>query len=131
MLSVTQTTDDVVIVDADGKLTRDDYRQFDRELSSLAENDRHMRVLIRANGLAGWTPAALWEDVKLDVAYRDVLDRVAIVGDRLWEEWLTRLSQPFVRADVRHRADVRYFDQSEATGAMGWLLEDAPDRGSA
>lgn len=117
MLSVTQTTDDIVIVDAAGKLTEDDYRQFDRELAAVAERDQHMRVLVRMTDLQGWEPKALWEDVKLDVACKDVLERVALVGDRRWQEWMARFSQPFTDADVR------YFDESEAAGAVGWLLE--------
>lgn len=117
MLSVTQTTEDIVIVDAAGKLTRDDYARFDQELESVAERDHNMKVLIRLTDFHGWEPEALWEDVKLDMAYKDVLHRVAVVGDKKWEEWMMRLSRPFIDADVR------YFDQNEAAGAVGWLLE--------
>lgn len=117
MLSVTQTTDDIVIVDAAGKLTKDDYERFEAELQTIAERDHNMKVLIRLTDFHGWEPGALWEEVKLAVSHQDVLDRVAVVGDKRWEEWMTRLSRPFVDAEVR------YFDQNEAPGAVGWLLE--------
>jgi len=118
MLSVTQTTDDLVIVDAAGKLTEDDYEAFDQELAGIAEEDDHMRILIRlSEDFRGWEPKALWEDVKLDVRYRHHLDRVAVVGHEDWQKWMTRLANPFVDAEVR------YFGADEAPGAVGWLLE--------
>jgi len=120
MLSVTQTTDDLVIVDAAGKLTKDDYETFDQELAGIAEEDDQMRILIRLSDFHGWEPQALWEDVKLDVRYRDHLDRVAVVGHEDWQKWMTRLANPFVAAEVR------YFGANEAPGAVGWLLEAKP-----
>lgn len=120
MLSVTQTTEDLVIVDAAGKLTAADYDAFSDEMRELARQDDHMRVLIRLSDFHGWEPKALWEDVKFDARFRDAFERIAVVGDHDWEEWMTRLSQPFVSADVR------FFDKNEAPGAVGWLLEKTP-----
>jgi len=118
VLSVTQTTDNLVIVDAAGKLTEEDYRAFDQELAGIAEDDDQLRILIRlSDDFRGWEPKALWEDIKLDVRYRHALDRVAVVGHENWQKWMTRLANPFVGAEVR------YFGADEAPGAVGWLLE--------
>lgn len=116
MLSVTQTTDHFAIVDAAGTLTADDYDSFEAELADLARQRSELRLLIRLNDFHGWEPKALWKDVKLSMEYGDQLDRVAVVGHDDWQEWMSRLADPFMDADVR------YFDKSEAPGAVGWLL---------
>lgn len=116
MLSVTQTTDHFAIVDAAGTLTAGDYDRFEAELDELARQRDELNLLIRLTDFHGWKPKALWQDVKLDLAYGDQLDRVAVVGRADWQDWMTRLADPFMDADVR------YFDKSEAPGAVGWLL---------
>lgn len=116
MLSVTQTTDHFAIVDAAGTLTAEDYDRFESELEALTRRREELRLLIRLHDFHGWQPKALWKDVKLDLAYGDRLDRVAVVGHADWQDWMTRLADPFMDADVR------YFDKSEAPGAVGWLL---------
>ena len=123
MLSVTQTTDHFVIVDAAGTLTAEDYDSFESELEDLARQRDELRLLIRLNDFRGWQPKALWKDVELDLEYGDQLDRVAVVGHAGWQEWMTRLADPFMDADVR------YFDKSEAPGAVGWLL--SPRQGAS
>jgi len=45
------------------------------------------------------------------------MDRVAIVGDRAWQEWGTRLSKPFFKAEMR------YFERDKAADARAWLTE--------
>ena len=45
------------------------------------------------------------------------IDRIALVGDRKWEEWMAKVCKPFTTAKVR------YSDISEAEAAWAWLLE--------
>jgi hypothetical protein len=112
----------MVIVDASGTLTAEDYEGFAQSLQSalLPEN---RRMLVRMTDFEGWTPAGLWEDLKLDTRFHDAFERIAIVGDKHWERWMTELAKPFMQASVK------YFDEAEAAGAVAWLLE--ADGGSA
>ena len=43
------------------------------------------------------------------------LDRIALVGDQRWEEWMVRLAKPFTKASVR------YFDANTEEAAWLWL----------
>ena len=41
--------------------------------------------------------------------------RIAMVGDRKWEEWMAKLCRPFTKATVK------YFAASEVEAAWAWL----------
>lgn len=120
MLRVTQITDGIVIVDASGKLTRDDYEIFDNELDEAMEAAAPSLLLIRLRDFQGWEPQALWKDIELDLKHRRTFERIAVVGHSTVAEWLTRLFKPFTAAEVR------YFDDDHADAAIGWLRETVP-----
>jgi hypothetical protein len=116
MLQISQITDGLLIIDAAGKLSREDIARAEQELEDahgLAD-----RVLVRMQDFEGWEPAAFWQDLRLDARYRKTFDRVAVVGSRRRDRWLTRL------ADALTPSEVRYFDEREAAGAIGWLREE-------
>jgi hypothetical protein len=48
-------------------------------------------------------------------------NRCAILGDRRWEEWMTKLVKPFFR--------VEYFDRSQREAAWRWLMQPVPHAG--
>ncbi|MGD8416832.1 MAG: STAS/SEC14 domain-containing protein [Pseudomonadales bacterium] len=120
MLQVTQVTDGVAIVDAAGKLTRDDYATLDDEIDEAMEAAAPRLLLIRLRDFQGWEPQALWKDIELDLKHRKTFERIAVVGRSTAAEWMTRLFKPFTAAEVR------YFDEDQAEGAIGWLRETAP-----
>lgn len=102
-----------------GKLTRDDYELFVPELERLLDKPGRLRLLMALIDFKGWSPAALWEDAKLGVRQfknLDKVDKIAVVGDRTWEEKASTLAKPFVKADLR------YFDASELDQARQWVM---------
>ena len=73
-------------------------------------------LLVEIADLEGWTPAALWEDLKFDVRhYRDIA-RLALVGRDDSQKWMATLSRPFTGAEVR------YFSHDELTAARDWVM---------
>jgi len=83
-------------------------------LEKLIEDHGSVRCLVELTDLHGIEPRALWDEIKFDVHHARQIERCAVVGDRRWEAWMTRLSRPiFVRAEIR------FFDRAR-TG---------PDRG--
>lgn len=56
--------------------------------------------------------------MKFDATHQDAMERIAIVGENQWEEWGTKLSKPFFKADVR------FFTPGRAAEARAWLRED-------
>lgn len=118
-LSIRIDPDDIVEVSAQGKLTREDYQVFVPEIERLMDksDDDGMRLLFEMEDFEGWEAGALWEDLQFDAKHRNDIDRLALVGEKKWQEWMATLCKPFTSAEVR------YFDVSERKAADRWIRE--------
>ena len=80
-----------------GKLLHEDYQQFVPTLEKLIEEHGAVRCLIEMADLQGIELRALWDEIKFDVCHARQIERCAVIGDRAWEAWMTRLSRPIFR----------------------------------
>ena len=115
MIAIENRGDRVMEITATGTLERADYEQCVPRLERAIEEQGKLRVVIRAEHLAGWTPGALLDELKFDLRHRKDLERVAVVGSGKMVEWGTKLSRPFFSGEVK------YFDTSQAQQAMDWV----------
>lgn len=115
MLSLTTDDNGILRLKATGKLTDEEIKRVVPQIEEIMSLDDKIRILIELEDFDGWTLKGLWQDLKFDVAHHDDMDRVAIVGDRRWQEWGTRLSSPFFKAEMR------YFDRDQKPEAETWL----------
>lgn len=106
----------VLWVRASGKLTTGDYERFVPEFERLIERHGEIRIAFEARDFHGWEAGALWEDAKLIRHYHDI-ERFAVVGEKRWEEWMSKLCKVFTKADVR------FYALPEADQARAWLEE--------
>ncbi|MCG6877790.1 MAG: STAS/SEC14 domain-containing protein [Deltaproteobacteria bacterium] len=97
------------------KLTKEDYELFVPQLEGLMDQEETIRILVEFQDFQGWTLGALWEDTKFGARHFHDIDRLAVVGDRQWEKFLTGFIKPFTTATVR------YFDSLEKEAAKEWL----------
>lgn len=102
-------------VRASGKLTMADYTLFIPELESLIRRHGKIDLLFEMTDFHGWEPRAMWEDAKFDLRHFSDIGRLAVVGERHWEQMITQLARPFTKATIR------YFDHAEAGEARAWL----------
>ena len=107
--------DDIVVVKASGRLTVRDYTGFVPAFERLAKSRGALRVLLDLQEFRGWEAPALWEELKFDATHQGAFRRIAVIGDKRWKAWGTRLSKPFFRAEMR------YFDRAAADEAWSWL----------
>ncbi|WP_324262274.1 STAS/SEC14 domain-containing protein [Altererythrobacter sp. H2] len=66
----------------------------------------------------GWDPGGIWRDLKFDAKHKDSFGRIAIVGDRKWEEWGTKVSDPHFRAKMK------FFEPLERDAAESWARDE-------
>lgn len=85
-----------------GKLSSEDYRKLNPEIERRIEQHGKIRLVVDMTRLSGVGVGAMWEDVKFDVRHRDDIERIAVIGDRAWMEWMTEAFRPFTRAEVRY-----------------------------
>lgn len=117
MLTMETADTDMIVIKASGTLSKADYDRFVPEFERIAGVRRPVRILIELDDFHGWDLPGLWEELKFDTTHQNDMGRVAVVGDRAWQEWGTRLSKPFFKAEMR------YFERDQAADAGAWLTE--------
>lgn len=63
----------------------------------------------------GWKPDAFWEDVMFDLKHANDFEKVAMVGEKKWQEWMTQIMKPFTSAEIK------YFDLEDKQAAKDWI----------
>jgi len=100
-----------------GKLTHEDYKtitpMIDSALSSVKEAKVHM--LIDGTEMEGWEARAAWDDFKLGVKHGKEFKKIAIYGNKNWQEIAAKIGSWFVSGEVR------YFDHCD--DALQWIGE--------
>lgn len=101
-----------------GKLHDDDYKTFVPLVDEAIANEGRVRILAQFHDFAGWDAHALWDDIKFATTHCTKIEKVALVGEKRWEEWMTKVCKPFTEASLK------FFDVSEIDAAWSWLSED-------
>jgi hypothetical protein len=102
------------------KLTRGDYEHFVPEAERLIKRHGKVRLLVEMRDFHGWTVGALWQDIKFDWKHFRDIERVALVGDKAWEQGMATFCKPFTTATVR------FFEMDKAHEADAWIHADLP-----
>jgi hypothetical protein len=105
----------VLNVKLSGKLSVDDYKAFVPAVESLIAQAGKLRVLVHMHDFHGWTMGALWEDTKFELKHFRDIERLALVGDKKWEEGMATFCKPFTSATIK------YFDESKLADAEAWV----------
>lgn len=108
----------IVVVHASGKLSNEDYEHFVPEVERMIKEVGKIRLLFEMRDFRGWDAGALWADIKFDLKHFGDIKRLALVGEKKWEEWMAAFCRPFTSAEIR------YFDQSQAEEARSWIAGD-------
>jgi hypothetical protein len=101
-------------VEASGRLSRADYDVFVPVLEARMKKGP-VRLLFSMQDFHGWDSGGLWEDIKFDLKHFHDIERLAMVGDKKWEEGMSWFCKPFTTASIA------YFDQSQIETARSWL----------
>jgi len=109
-----QSHDQVVGLRVREKLTDRDYQSLVPYLEEAIQRHGKLRLYWEMVDFKGWKPAALWQDVKFDVRHGGDFERIAMVGEKRWQEWVSQLIKPFTGAEVK------YFDHSKRDEAWSW-----------
>jgi len=98
-----------------GKLTHADYEAITPMIDSALEGvtEPAIKMLVDVTRLEGWELRAAWDDFKIGLKHGKQFERVAMVGNKQWQEWAAKVASWFTSADVQ------YFE--DETAAVEWL----------
>jgi hypothetical protein len=111
-------SDKVIGFKLSGKLHDADYQHFVPLVDQAIAEDGKVRMLAWFHDFHGWDMHALWDDTKFATTHCAKIEKVALVGEKSWEEWMAKVCKPFTMAEIK------YFDVADIDMAWGWLEED-------
>lgn len=98
-----------------GKLHDEDYKHFVPEVDKAIAKDGKIRMLAWFHDFHGWDMHALWDDTKFATTHCTKIEKIALVGEKTWEEWMAKVCKPFTMAEIK------YFDAANIDDAWAWL----------
>jgi hypothetical protein len=105
----------VVTVTVSKQLTKEDYQRLLPELEEMLKQYGALRFYIELKEFSGFEMGALWEDIKFDYKHKNQYGKTAIVGDKHWEEWGTKISKLFFDAEMK------FFYEDQSDEAWSWV----------
>jgi len=99
---------------AGGKLTHEDYQALIPVLEKAIASYGKISVLVELGEITGIEPRAILDEFAFDIRHFRDFDRLAVVGEKDWEDWMTRATNPLTPGEMR------YFSSGEAAAAWTW-----------
>ena len=105
----------LICLKVSGKLTDADYKAFIPKIEDVIEEFGTAKFYVDMLDLEGWEWRAAWDDFAFGIQHWSDFTKIAMVGNKQWEELSARV------ADKITKADVRYFEESQAAEALVWV----------
>ena len=98
-----------------GRLTHLDYDTIIPMIDSSLEaiKDPKVKVLIDGTEFEGWELRAAWDDFKLGLKHGNEFIKIAIYGNRQWQETMAKVGSWFITGEIK------YFEDEQE--ALKWL----------
>lgn len=118
MHKISEEEGNIVRVEVSGTLTQEDYDKLVPSWKAMIARHGQMRLLFIMTDFHGWKPGAAWDDFRFDLEHGQEVERVAMVGEKKWQEWISKLGALFANTKVR------YFALADVDQAERWLRRD-------
>ncbi|WP_179345091.1 SpoIIAA family protein [Winogradskyella ursingii] len=109
--------DNLISAKISGKISKTEVEKVHKRIHKiLMENDK-VDFLFKIEDFDGFTLKGFWEDIKVDSAHISDYGKIAFVGEKKWQEFVTKATDFFTSSEVK------YFDLEEKEKAMLWIRQ--------
>jgi len=112
-----QTSDDLLAVCVSQKFTEDDVSLYRSLIKERIEKNGFARLYFEMIEFDGWEIKSFVENAVFDIKYGSQFGKVAMVGEKIWQEWAARLASPVKKEGIK------YFDIKDRELALKWIKE--------
>lgn len=117
MFKVMETVDKSVLeIEIEGEVTKEDYERLDKAIEKRLSESEKVNMYCRIIELSGITAAAIISDFKLLAKYFSKIEKMAVVSDKEWTEWVSKLGAVLPM-------EIIHFEVHEKELAWRWLLK--------
>jgi predicted transcriptional regulator len=100
-----------------GKVTVDDYLELEPAMQALVDQHDSVNMLLDLQEFSGEEVKAWLPDLRFGHRFHDKIARMAIIGDKRWQKWMTALVSPW------YAQQARFFLPEESDKAWAWLRQ--------
>jgi hypothetical protein len=109
------TRDNLIALRVSGILTTQEIDQFKALVREVIDQFGEVRMYFEMQEFDGWQVSSFLENAFFDITHANRYSKVAMVGEKSWQAWITKL------VDVVKRGEVRYFDLDDRLQAVQWV----------
>ena len=114
---ISESSENVIGFKLIGDITKADYDVLVPEVQALVQQGENARLLLDMTEFK-WEKVSAWgADMNFGREFRKNLEKMAIVGDKKWEKWITKVAAPF------YAGEAKYYHSDEIESAWAWLRE--------
>lgn len=110
-----ETHEDLLAVRVSGELTNDDFDLYREQIRDRMKRYGSARLYYEMVNLSWVKPGAALENALFDLVHGREYDRVAMVGEKVWQEWAAKIISPVKKKGVR------YFNLADREKALRWV----------
>jgi hypothetical protein len=100
-----------------------DYEKIHPLIHNIIDSGKKVRWYFEMDGGSISNAAGFWEDglieinySKLNFTHSEDIEKIAIVGEQKWEQWMVSIMKPFTKAWIM------YFSLADKEKAMEWIM---------
>jgi hypothetical protein len=113
---IVENREGFITVKISGVLKRAELAQMEKSAIEVMGSVPKVRFLILTENFQGWDNRDNWEDVSFQAQHDDQIEKIAIVGEKRWQD----MAEAFVGKGLRSIA-IRFFTPSETAIARTWI----------
>ncbi len=113
---IVEISDNVLTFKITGRLYQAEFAAAQQRAGEIIRQQGKVRFLVLVDNFAGMDNAGDWGDVSFQMDFDEFIEKIAIVGDKQWEE----LAEVFTGKGIRHIA-IEYFLPADLAKAKTWL----------
>jgi hypothetical protein len=117
-IGIERVNDDFFLtLKAIGKLTHQDYQVITPMIDAAVKevDSPRIKAIFDVTEMQGWELRAAWDDFKLGLKHGSEFEKIAIYGNKNWQETIAKIGSWFISGEVQ------YFEEYQQ--AFAWLNE--------
>lgn len=109
--------ENIIFSEITGKLKKGEIKEMHPFIHEIIAKNKKVRWYFEMIDFKGWDMEGFYEDLKMDASHADDYEKIAMVGDKKWEDMLAKGMKPFTSAEVK------FFDLNQKDMAWEWIRE--------
>ena len=107
----------IFCIKVSGKLTDAEYKNFMPQIESVIQEFGNIKIYIDILDLDGWEWRVAWDDLAFGIKHWKSFSKIALVGERRWEQLSAKIANRITKADVQ------YFARENSMEALVWIQD--------